>query len=219
MEVERDEDGGFVYGRGECPLECQTCHSHVAEQDVYECDACAAVVCGTCVYVTELEAMCLCPACNEKALALGLDDFVRESNRIEGIKRVTDAEIDAHEWFLKLDELHVGYLEQFVHLVAGAPLRNRVGLDVRVGDHIPPGGGPNIVHNLEAILYAANARRGSEVHAYHLHHQYETLHPFMDGNGRSGRALWLWLMGGIKGAPLGFLHHWYYQSLRYGGPR
>ena len=53
--------------------------------------------------------------------------------------------------------------------------------------------------------------------AYVLHCRYESLHPFTDGNGRSGRALWLWMMGGIEEAPLGFLHTWYYQSLEAGG--
>lgn len=27
------------------------------------------------------------------------------------------------------------------------------------------------------------------------------------------RALWLWVMGGIENAPLGFLHTFYYQTL------
>ena len=46
--------------------------------------------------------------------------------------------------------------------------------------------------------------------ACETHVRYELLHPFLDGNGRSGRALWLWLMGQ---APLGFLHTFYYQTL------
>ena len=47
-----------------------------------------------------------------------------------------------------------------------------------------------------------------------VHVAYENLHPFMNGNGRSGRALWLWHMGGIEKVPLGFLRTWYYQSLQ-----
>ena len=35
----------------------------------------------------------------------------------------------------------------------------------------------------------------------------------MDGNGRSGRVLWLYNMGGIERVPLGFLHTFYYQAL------
>ena len=96
-----------------------------------------------------------------------------------------------------------------------ARLRNGVGLNVRVGAHIAPAGGPEIVHSLEAILERVNANRGTVVGhdgAYSLHHAYESLHPFTDGNGRSGRAIWLWQMRGH--APLGFLHHWYYQSLQ-----
>ena len=46
--------------------------------------------------------------------------------------------------------------------------------------------------------------------------RYETLHPFMDGNGRSGRILWAWQMIEHNIAPglsLGFLHAYYYQTL------
>jgi hypothetical protein len=135
-----------------------------------------------------------------------LGDFVSESNRIEGIPRVLPYEIAAHEKLLAIKSLVVADVVEFVEAVAHAPIRARDGMDVRVGLHLPPKGGPEIVTALESLI-----RKGG--HPYDLHCAYETLHPFMDGNGRSGRALWLRHMGGIEQAPLGFLHHFYYQSL------
>ncbi len=137
-----------------------------------------------------------------------LDTFIRESNRIEGINRpVWDVEIEAHKEFLALKRITVADMEHFVSIVQpGAGLRNKRGLDVRVGDHIPPLGGPNITERLEWIL---KVMVGRSAHATHV--DYETLHPFTDGNGRSGRVLWLWQMGGE--APLDFLHQFYYQTL------
>lgn len=136
-------------------------------------------------------------------------EFICESNRIEGILRFpTAAEIEAHKTFLALDHIAPVDLEDFVMTVAGVHLRNMPGMNVRVGNHIAPPGGPDIIASLCWILERANDRYPDE--AYNIHREYENLHPFMDGNGRSGRVLWLWMMGE---APLGFLHTWYYQSL------
>lgn len=144
-----------------------------------------------------------------------LEDFIRESNRIEGINREpTQEEIVAHEVLLVNKEITVRDLEAFVSIIQpktrwtpAAILRNKEGLNVRVGDYYPPLGGPAIEPQLVRLLHSVTASNSFETHL-----AYEQLHPFTDGNGRSGRALWLWAVGGT--APLGFLHSFYYQTLR-----
>lgn len=142
-----------------------------------------------------------------------LKAFVRQSNAIEGITRPpTKAEIDAHETILSLRMLAVDDIVNFVRVVAGVEIRSRSGMDVYVGNHVPPRGCPSIVTRLDAILTAINERRLSP---WEAHIEYETLHPFLDCNGRSGRAIWLWQMGGVdRLPPLLFVHAWYYQTLQ-----
>ncbi|HEX6621814.1 MAG TPA: Fic family protein [Solirubrobacteraceae bacterium] len=139
--------------------------------------------------------------------------FVAESNRIEGINRLpTQTEIDAHAELLALPAIDVPDLERFVQVVARAPLRERPGQNVRVGPHTPPAGGPHIRVKLDELLHRI---RLAELTPMRGHVEYETLHPFMDGNGRSGRALWAWQTqrDGRDPLAIGFLHAFYYQAL------
>lgn len=135
-------------------------------------------------------------------------DFIRESNKIEGINRdPTNAEIDEYNRFMELEEITVQDMVRFVSVYQpNAELRDRQGLNVQVGGYYPPLGDISIKTRLEDILKDATWQS-----PYDIHVRYEKLHPFTDGNGRSGRMLWMWMM---KKAPLGFLHTWYYQTLQ-----
>jgi Fic family protein len=142
-----------------------------------------------------------------------LEAFIAESNRIEGINRATtEGEIVAHAALLVLRTITVADLEGFVAEIAAVPLRRARGQDVRVGSYFPPPGGPLVEAHLAEILDEAMV---GNVTPFETHVAYEKLHPFLDGNGRSGRALWAWQMGrdGYNPFSLPFLHRFYYQSL------
>lgn len=142
-----------------------------------------------------------------------LHAFLIESNRIEGIERLpTSEELAALRWFVELPQLSVADVERLVDVFQpGAVLRDKPNLNVRVGNHVAPRGGPKIVEQLADLLARVSSL---EADVWHAHLAYEALHPFTDGNGRSGRAIWLWQMERIaSGTQIGFLHSFYYQTL------
>ena len=82
-------------------------------------------------------------------------------------------------------ELHAGMMEEQPH---SQPGRYR-SVQVMVGQHRPPG--PALVPSLmEELLEFVQRGEGNRIaRAAWAHVQFETIHPFADGNGRTGRAI------------------------------
>lgn len=144
-----------------------------------------------------------------------LIDFVTESNAIEGINCWTHGQLIEAKRFIDLKEVTIADLEQFVEINAPGHKLRLNGECVTVGNHVPPRGGAHIGFALQDILDNVNSYKFNKVDSFYTHIDYEKLHAFTDGNGRSGRILWLWQENKRLGRlpSLSFLHSFYYQSL------
>ena len=145
-----------------------------------------------------------------------LTAFITESNRIEGITDPpTSADVALFDKFIQRRRVNVQHVIDFVaHFQPGARLRDDTSIrGVRVGKYIKPPSGPEIRDRLIHILRQI---RDGNLSPFQAHVEYEMLHPFTDGNGRSGRAIWLWHMSMLghegKALALGFLQNFYYQT-------
>lgn len=148
-----------------------------------------------------------------------LEAFIRESWKIEGYDEPAGLHtlMRIHQDFIDNAFPTRAALAEAALLFTGnvGVIRDCEGLDVRVGNHLPPPGGSLIPKHLDDLLEAVSFEAAFGPHEAHA--AYEDLHPFMDGNGRTGRMLWAWHMEDTGADPYwvnrGFLHTFYYQSL------
>jgi Fic/DOC family len=149
----------------------------------------------------------------EERARMDYEQQVAESLRIEGIDRPpTNDEIAEYRRFMRLKRLSISELEAFLKVFRpGARLRMYPNQDnICVGPHVPPKSGEHIAAQLQALLTDINAKK---IDWWRAHIQFETLHPFSDGNGRVGRAIACNQLSVTSRADLGFLHAFYLQTL------
>lgn len=153
-------------------------------------------------------------------------NFVLESNAIEGYtdlklsSKLYKGHMNAYNYLLKelkTCELTEKMILQSHYLLLEGLIENKYAgsyrdCGVRVGDHIAP----NFYQLPRLIeLYVDNARNiKTEKDCWDNHFFYESIHPFIDGNGRSGRCLLnaLLVKNGFKPVVIEADYRWDYYN-------
>ena len=144
-----------------------------------------------------------------------LKQFAYESNMIERILDEQSASEHYHalKILLSVDEMSINALKNFVRVIQpDAKLRELPSDRVWIGGHEAPSG-PVAYTAITKLIELVN---NNQEDAWTTHKLYESIHPFLDGNGRSGRALFLWQISynDERYYPsLSFLHNVYYREL------
>lgn len=150
---------------------------------------------------------------NIKNLKENFLEFIRESLAIERIFRnPTDEEFPESWRFLNLEKVTIADLVQYVQVFQPeATLRDNDQKRVWIGGKEASKGGEALLGYLTGLLTSC---QNLNFEAASVHQEYEFLHPFTDGNGRSGTILWANLMfkQGYK-FEYRFLQMYYYQTL------
>lgn len=156
-----------------------------------------------------------------------IEDFMRESNKIEGetdedgIGLLHTNDVRAMVKFLHAPKITAravlnlhGALSK-PKLDAGLMKLNWCGqwreMDVRVGGYVPP------EHKHVSGLMRLFFKNVEGMSPWQAHNHFEAIHPFVDLNGRVGRAIWLWKKYNNEGFRFGlsFLQSYYYDSLKH----
>lgn len=143
-----------------------------------------------------------------------LKKFSIESNAIESEHHTYESDVDAITFLLQQEKITEEAIKVCHSIYANNRLEKKYTGEYRdcpvyVGSYVPPSKDmvPELMHNL--VLYTPG------MNSYVLHCKFEKIHPFIDLNGRVGRALWAWQAIINEGYLLDrlFLHEFYYQSL------
>lgn len=154
-----------------------------------------------------------------KDIDVWLRDFIQESLNIEDIWREPTSEELVVTWkFTQKDSLKIDDLIELVSVYQpDAVLRTTKNLQVWIGGRKAHEGGLALLGKLGNLLDQCSRRTPNHWNSdpWLVHNEYEWLHHFTDGNGRSGRALWANLMY-HQGYDFKykFLQMYYYQTLR-----
>jgi Fic family protein len=138
---------------------------------------------------------------------MDIHEYIEESNRIEGVinnRQAVEDSLDAWNYLSDQDELtheivletHRRIMETLQPEISGMYRSGQV----YVGDHVPPPA--EQVKPLMDELLGWTPEMSLEALQWHV--EFETIHPFADGNGRTGRMCYWWMCGQLGETPLLF---------------
>lgn len=200
----------------------------------YECKSCYKVLREKAV-TNELALLGLCPQCytSKTVSKYSIHTFIYNSNAIEGYFYPIEENMDslyvknhlkAFDYVLKhykervtptrIKKIHDILMKDLLHPKHCGEIRD---CDVWVGDKKKDN--PKIIQQMvDKLCDTINKKKkADEEWIWNMHYEYECIHPFIDGNGRSGRLLLNLLM--LKyGFPIEIvpfeLRHGYYKDIQ-----